>query len=535
MRTDLTSGDEAPSLTPHVPARRSPFAGEEWSLRAWLRLLRDLYCTFDRRTLALSRIMLGFLLLMDLVHRGRAFREFFSDEGLIPVWMNLERRVLEGTFSIFNAFSSVGELWVLGALMAVVAVCLTVGYRTKVAQVLALLLFGSMNTRSVMLENGGFSIQNLLLLFAVFLPMGDRFSVDALLASLRRRREATASELNNRRALSDPALAAPFVSGIGFVIVAQVATIYFFNFVHKNGDQWADGSAVHYVLYNGRETSLIGGLLQDKIPEPLILFMSRTTRAFEAALPVLVLSPLGWTWARRLVVFMMCTLHIAFGTAFVLGPFSWSFCVLATLFFTRDDWELAAATMRRARRARLVLFDPRSGGALLVCRLLARLDRLTLLTFVAMEGVPLGIGVVGHAGRAEMLADLVEALPLGPVVAWVLRLPGVRSLCEAGLAALEARDVSGSFGLRVPGARARPSAARAPETPHVPAAAVAVPVLLVAAAIALAVRLDEPLPGVLLVLGATAESARRGRRGSSTRCSRSRRCGARWPAACASC
>ncbi len=486
-----------------VPARRSPFAREDWSLRAWLRLLRDVYCTFDRRTLGASRILLGFLLIMDLIHRSEAFRDFFSDEGVLPVWMSLERRVARGTFSIFNGFSTMGELHVLWALMAVVAVCLMLGYRTRLAQVLALVLYGSMNTRVVAIENGGYGTSNLLLLFTAFLPMGDRFSVDALLASLKRRREVTAAELNDRRELPGRALEAPFASAAGFVIVAQVAAIYYFNFVHKTGATWRDGSAVHYVLYVSRDATALTGLVRDHVPDPLVLFMTRTTRAFEAAIPVLLLSPLGRTWARRGVVFMICTLHVAFGTTLVLGPFAWSCCVLATLFVSGDDWELAAATMRRARRARVVLFDPRSGGALLVCRLLARLDHFALLTFGEDEGVPLGIGVQGQASRAGMLADLLEALPLGPTVAWVLRLRGVRRLCEAGLAAVEARDVSGFFGLRVEGARARPGPATALETPRIPAAAVVVPVLFVAAAIAVALHLGEPLPGVLLVLGAT--------------------------------
>ena len=116
---------------------------------------------------------------------------------------------------------------------------------------------------------------------------------------------------------------------------------------------------------------------------------------------------------------MMCTLHLAFGTTFVLGPFAWSACVFATLLFSRDDWEIAVATMRRPRRARTVLFDPRSGGALLVCRLLKRLDRFELLTFAAVEppsALPLGHRrrSPGSTSRAGMLADIVEALPLGP-------------------------------------------------------------------------------------------------------------------------
>jgi hypothetical protein len=263
---------------------------------------------------------------------------------------------------------------------------------------------------------------------------------------------------------------------------------------------------VHYVLYVDRMATPIISAVRDYIPNALILFMTRSTMAFEAAIPVLLLQPLGRTWARRGVVFMMCTLHLAFGTTFVLGPFAWSMCVFATLLFSREDWEIAAATMVRPRRARTVLFDPRSGGALLACRLLMRLDRFELLTFRAGEGLPLGIGVEGQASRAGMVADLVEALPLGPAVVWIPRLPGVRGLVEAALAALEKRDVSGFFGLRVQGPPDRPAPVD-PETPRIPAAAVLLPVAAVTGAIALAVYRDEEVSGVLLVLGTAAVSA----------------------------
>src|SRR5262249_50082788 len=142
--------------------------------------------------------------------------------------------------------------------------------------------------------------------------------------------------------------------------------------------------------------------------------------------------------------------------------------------FSRDDWEIAVRTMRRPGRARTVLFDPRSGGALFVCRLLKRLDRFELFTFEAREGLPLGLGVEGQASRAGLVAGLGEALPLGPTLAWIPRPPGLRGLFEGALAALEKRDVSGFFGLRVEGPPAQPAPVD-PETPRLPVAAVLLP------------------------------------------------------------
>jgi hypothetical protein len=312
----------------HAPAAEAPpsifevVAREDFRLRAWLRLLRDLYFTFDRRTLGLSRIMLGFLCLMDVIHRGAAWMDMYSSVGVLPTPLNLQRPQAWGAFSIFNAFVSPGELGVLWVIMAVNACFLLVGYQTKVAQIVAFVLHCGMNGRVLLIENGGYVVNNLLLLWTLFLPLGDRFSVDALIASLRRRRETTAAELNDRSSLLAPGVDQPYVSVVGLVITIQIAAIYYFNVIHKTGPAWRNGTAVHYVLYVDRMATPIISAVRDYIPNAFVLFMTRTTMAFEAAIPVVLLQPLARTWARRAVVFMMCTLHLAFGITFVLGHFA---------------------------------------------------------------------------------------------------------------------------------------------------------------------------------------------------------------------
>jgi hypothetical protein len=502
----------APQTPTSLKSLGAALAAEDWSFRAWLALLRDLYCTFDRRTLGLSRILLGFLLLLDVIHRGAAWDDMYSDIGVLPTWLDLQRPSMGITFSIFHAFSTPGELKVLWILMALNAFCLMIGYRTKVAQILALMLQVSMNTRISMIENGGYVVNNLLVLWTVFLPLGDRFSVDAMLASMRRRREATAAELNDRSALVPNEITRPFASAVVVAITLQIAAIYYFNVIHKTGSQWRDGTGVHYVLYNDRMVTPFVALVRDHIPNFLILLMTRSTLAMEALIPVALLQPMARPWAKRAVIAAMCTLHLAFGAAMTLGPFAWSCCVFATLLFSAEDWEIAARTMRRARRAREVAFDPRSGAALLVCRLLARLDRFELLSFVAEEGLKTGIVVRDPArapralGRAEALADVIAALPLGPTLAWIVRLPLVRSTVDAALGALERRDVSRFLGLSLPvsGAPAASPRVEVPSRmPPPPAWMVIVSLALVAGAIALAIKLDRPFSGVAIVAAVT--------------------------------
>src|SRR5262245_43762642 len=89
---------EDPSNEPHAPTGEPEKASvlqnlgtEDWSLRAWLTLLRDLYLTFDRRTLGFARIMIGFLVCMDLIHRSAAWSDMYSSIGVLPTQLNLQR------------------------------------------------------------------------------------------------------------------------------------------------------------------------------------------------------------------------------------------------------------------------------------------------------------------------------------------------------------------------------------------------------------------------------------------------------------
>ncbi|MFT3767712.1 MAG: HTTM domain-containing protein [Minicystis sp.] len=481
---------------------------EDFSPRAWLRLLRDLYCTFDRRTLGFGRIMLGFLLAMDLIHRRAAWDDMYTTIGVLPTPLSLQRPQAWGAYSVFHAFCTPGELKVLWWVMFVNALCLLVGYRTKVAQILAVFFVAGMNGRILLIENGGYVVNNLLAMWTAFLPLGDRFSVDSMLASMKRRRETTAADLNDRSDMVAPGMDKLHVTALGAVLFIQLAAIYFFNVVHKTGPAWKNGTAVHYVLYVDRMATPFVALVRDYIPNFAILFMTKSALTFEATLPVVLLAPVARVWARRTAVFMINALHIAFGVTFVLGPFAWSCCVFSTMLFSSDDWELATRTMRRTRRARTVVFDPKSGGALLACRILKRLDRFELLTFQAEEGVPLGIGIRRPAkpgelvGRAAMLAEIVEALPLGPIVAWIPRLPVVSGILDSICATLEQRDLSRFFGLRVEGApgAAPPAPEPAIETPGIRALPVTLGLVAVAAAVYVAVVVDKPMPGIALIV-----------------------------------
>jgi len=427
----------------------------------WRDLFRESYFTLDRRTLGLTRICLGFFLLMDLFRRTGDWEAMFSDRGVLPTWVILHRPQSTG-FSLLHGFTTAPELWALWLVIFATYVCVLVGYRTKLAQVLSLVFVTSMNGRVLLIENGGYVVHNLLLLWTAFMPLGDRFSLDALLDSLRRRRESTAAELADRSAMDAPYRMTPFVSLVGLVLVLQLAAIYYFNVVHKTGPAWkVHYTAVHYVMYVDRMVNPLIGWVRDYVPFPIYRAMTMAVMASEAGLPFCLLAPrlvIGGfdvrLWLRRFALVLVNFLHIGFGSTFVLGPFAWALCVFSTLLFQKEDWDTSARAMRRSHRERTVIFDASSGAAWLAVRVLARLDRFGLLGFDEAKGSEANHGfavldrsgklLVGHAA----LADAIAALPVGSVFAWILRLPLASSLVDA---AMRRGRWSRFFGLEAPG------------------------------------------------------------------------------------
>ncbi len=415
----------------------------------WVRLVQNSWLTFDRRTLGFSRILLGGFLVFDLFRRSAAWEEMFGDKGVLPTFVSTSKPQSQG-FTLFHGFTTAPELWLLFAVMLTTYLCLMVGFKTKLMQVLSLFFVASANGRVLLIENGGYVVQNLLLLWTCFMPMGDRFSVDGLLASFQRKKERTAEELNDRSGLLDSFRLSPFVSVVGLAVSLQLAAIYYFNVLHKTGVDWkVNGSAVHYVLYVDRMVTPIVGDIRTHAPFPILKWMTFGVLSAEAAIPFCMLLPrlviAGFDlklWMRRAELVLIQLLHIGFGSTFVLGPFAWSLCVFSTLLVSPQDWTLASRVMRRGHRARTVVLDTSSGAALLFARLVARLDRFELVGFAEAEGQeekarklfairPNGEVVTGPKAVAEVLS----ALPVGPLYSWVVRIPPVSLVLKAMFAA----------------------------------------------------------------------------------------------------
>ena len=247
----------------------------------------------DLRALAAFRIGLGTLLLADIARRARWLTAFYTDDGVLP-----RRAFLADYETIRSVYLLAGEPWAVGLLFGVsgaVALALAVGYRTRLAAVVSWALLLSLQTRNPMVLNAGDSLLLMLLFWSVFLPLGARWSVDAV-----RRADPPdgPSSADGSTASRRDGSAAATVATMALLV--QMPVMYLTNAVHKmEGDLWMSGEAVVYVMQADQFTYLLGdhiaefhGLLRVftvawvalLFASPLLLLLTGVPRAAIASL-----------------------------------------------------------------------------------------------------------------------------------------------------------------------------------------------------------------------------------------------------------
>jgi len=323
-------------------------------LRVVLRSLRDTYLTVDARSLGLFRIGLGWLLLFDLARRYVQLDLWYTNAGLLPNHTLLWRPPADHVFSLFFVASSRTEALLGFGACALVYGLFTVGCRTRLMQVLALLCRVSLNSRLAVLENGGDMVLNLLCIFSLALPLGRRFSIDAWLRSLRDGRNGSHGALDPRRL---PAIERqPVVSAAMLGLILQFAAIYFFNAISKQGEAWTSGSAVYYALHQDKYVSGVGVWMREHLPFEALRLMTWSALTTEWLGFALLMTPVWVGPARLLAVVILPLLHASFALGLDLGAFSPSMMAFFPLLLTRSHWDAAARWHARRSRPRVIGF-----------------------------------------------------------------------------------------------------------------------------------------------------------------------------------
>jgi hypothetical protein len=393
------------------------------------------FASADPRSLGVFRIALGVLLFLDAARRYPDIEAHYANTGWLPNHFALFRPLSDYLFSLYVTCSTPGQVKVLLTLQLLVDLLLIVGFRTRLMHVLAAILLASLNSRNVMLENGGWVVLTLLTVWSMFLPLGRRFSVDALLRSLRGRREVTLGELNAPLVRDT----SPVLSFAVLALVLQWAAIYAFNVAQKNGAPWKDGTAVYYALHQHGMLTPVGTWLGNTLPLSVIRWLTFGALGVEASVAFLLILPVKTPITRMLAWLLACGLHLSIASVLHVGTFSWAMVIMFLALVPREAWDLFGARLRARRPERELIIDADSPLSVAVCRAVKRFDNLDKVRFVAAEGSHVGRFVVfdPKAGRRSRglpgLFSLARALPLGrATLAW-LRVPGFSGIARRAI------------------------------------------------------------------------------------------------------
>jgi len=293
--------------------------------RAWARAA----FTLDLRSLALHRIALGTVLVADSVLRSRDFRLMLTADGMFPP--DVVRRFLGRSGGWSLALLSDSDAWaatVLGA-EAVAGVLLGLGLLTRPATLLGWLAVVSLARRAPPAGNAADAWLACQLLWAMFVPLDRRWSLDA----------------RSRGTGGGPST--EFSAGTAAVVL-QLAAVYAVAGLGKCNPNWMSGEAVRHALsVHDHGTGLGMRLAEAAWVRPL----SWGVPALEVLGAILVLArPTARVRAGLVVVFS--AFHLAIWLTMSVGLFS-PIALTAWLAMVPSAWWPPASSAASTVRTRL--------------------------------------------------------------------------------------------------------------------------------------------------------------------------------------
>jgi hypothetical protein len=183
--------------------------------------------SIDLRSLALFRIGLASILLYDLCKRWKYVTAHYTDVGILS---RDGARVFWGDRTIVSLNLLSGEAWFQSLLFTIAVLfvlMLLVGYRTRLVTILSWILLVSIQVRNPMIIQGGDQLMRIATFWAMFLPLGARYSIDSV-------RRPIFQDSSN------------YYSTASLVYVMQIVFVYVFSALFKmNSSEWmVDGSAI---------------------------------------------------------------------------------------------------------------------------------------------------------------------------------------------------------------------------------------------------------------------------------------------------
>lgn len=283
----------------------------------------------DARNLALLRIGLATIILVDLAQRVGSINAFYTDEGVLDRELN---RWLcspgNGFWSLYWLGGSAEFAFGLMAVNALAALGLLLGFKSRWSTAICLVLAYSLQIRNPLVLTAGHILLRMLLFWSLFLPLGAVWSWDAWRARRRRARDQVVigSGPNDLT-----------VASIGTVaIMIQVAAMYLFSGLAKWNEVWLRGDAMSLAMQLDMYVKPLGRVLLEW-PQ-LLMLTTFLILILETVGPLLLwMPPANAQWRVALMV-LFWLMHLGIWLTMSIGIFSAIAMLSWVVFWPRGMW-----------------------------------------------------------------------------------------------------------------------------------------------------------------------------------------------------
>ena len=273
----------------------------------------------DLRSLAITRMAFGILLMADLFIRSRSLKDFYTDEGLLSLYAL--KKIYEGNYyTSVHALSGDYYFQLFLFLLAVLfAFFLFIGLFTRISTIVSWALLISLNLRNPLLLHGGDIIFRCLLFWGIFTPWAERFSVDSYF---------------KKRGINKN-----LIFSIGaFAFILQILIMYIFTGLLKTGDPWRkDFTAIYYALSIDHFSYLLGPYIYN-FPQ-LMKGLTFSIIWFELLGPLLLFIPYRNSMFRYIFIGLVICFHMGLTLTMKIGLFPWFSMASVLILLPPSFWE----------------------------------------------------------------------------------------------------------------------------------------------------------------------------------------------------
>lgn len=252
----------------------------------------------DYRALAIMRIGIAGIIITDILIRGSDLTAHYTNEGLWPTNLVHNFGWKTGNWSIHELSGSYYWAFTIFSVHIILALCLLIGFKTRLITPLLWLLTISLHNRNLFVQQAGDDLLRLVLFWGIFLPWNLFYAIDAK---------------KNKVTVKQNVLA-----NLGYLFL--ISSVYFFTVNLKNSNEWRqDGTAIYYALSLEQIRLPIGNILYEF---PFIMkLLTWFVFLIELLIPLLILLPSKNGKLRWAAFICILILHIGIGLTLYVGLF----------------------------------------------------------------------------------------------------------------------------------------------------------------------------------------------------------------------